>query len=293
MTVLSIVILSYNTKDLTVKCIELVIRQYRKELERGEFEVIVVDNASSDASASAISNIKNQISNIKLIENEKNLGFAKGCNIGERAAKGRYMLFLNSDTEVRDRGFLKMMEFLEKNEKVGVLGGKLLNIDGSPQPSAGKFYTLFNLFLMLLGIENFLGIRKSPNKTSRVDWVSGGCMMIKKNLFERLSGFDEKFFMYIEDMELCYRANKLGFLTYFYPDVKVLHKELGSGNRDFAIINIYKGISYFYSKHKSGIEYIIAKFLLVAKAAFLIFIGVIGRSRGLKERYEKALKFSL
>ena len=121
MTVLSIVILSYNTKDLTLRCIESIIKQYRKELEGGEIEIVIVDNASSDASASAISNIihstsSGQISNIKLIENEKNLGFAKGCNIGVSAAKGKYILFLNSDTETKDRGVLKMTEFLEKNE---------------------------------------------------------------------------------------------------------------------------------------------------------------------------------
>ena len=144
---------------------------------------------------------------------------------------------------------------------------------------------------MLAGLENFLGIRKSPNTISKVDWVSGALMMVKKSLFEKLSGFDENFFMYIEDMELCFRANKLGFLTYFYPNLGVLHKELGSSNRDFAIINIYKGILYFYSKHKNYIEYIIAKILLVTKAAFLIFIGIIGRSRGLRERYEKALNY--
>lgn len=227
---------------------------------------------------------------ITFIQNKVNVGFAKGCNIGARESKGKYILFLNSDTETLDRGFLKMTEFLNANSTIGILGGKLLNPDSSPQPSAGKFYTLFNLFFVLVGIEVFLGIRKSPKTISKVDWVSGGCMMIRKSLFEKLSGFDENFFMYIEDMEMCFRADRLGSATYFYPDVKVVHKTLGSSSRDFAIINIYKGILYFYSKHKSHIEYIMAKVLLVAKASFLIFLSFIARSRGLKDRYEKALK---
>lgn len=290
---LSIIVLNYNTKELTLACIESLIDQYKRELENDEIEVILVDNASKDNSVTSIKKKILGINNISIIENEENLGFAKGCNIGVKKSKGKYILFLNSDTQVLGRGFLKMTEFLDANSTIGILGGKLLNPDSSPQPSAGKFYTLFNLFLMLTGAEVFLGIRKSPRIISKVDWVSGGCMMIKKSLFEKLSGFDENFFMYIEDMEMCFRADKLGFKTYFYPDIKVVHKTLGSSSRDFAIINIYKGILYFYSKHKSHIEYIVAKVLLVAKAAFLIFVGIIGRSRGLKDRYEKALKVSV
>jgi len=288
---LSIIILSYNTKDLTSQCIQSIIENYRKELENGETEIIVVDNASSDGSQSAISNIKYQISNIKIIENKENVGFAKGCNIGAKKSKGKYILFLNSDTETLDRGFLKMTEFLDANSTIGILGGKLLNPDSSPQPSAGKFYTLFNLFLMLAGIEVFLGIRKSPKTISKVDWVSGGCMMIKKSLFEKLSGFDENFFMYIEDMEMCFRADRLGSATYFYRDVKVVHKALGSSSRDFAIINIYKGILYFYAKHKNYFQYTIAKALLIAKAKISIVIGILTDNSSLIKTYGEAIRF--
>ena len=287
---LSIIILSYNTKELTVSCIEAILNEYKKELEEKNFEIIVVDNNSSDNSVSAIGKIPGVV-NLKIILNKENLGFARGANIGAKTAKGSYLLFLNSDTEILDRNFLEMVKFLEHDEKAAILGGKLENSDGSAQASAGKFYTLFNLVIMLLGLERFGFLRSSPNKIKKVDWVSGACMMVRQDLFSKLSGFDEKLFMYMEDMELCFRAKKLGFLTYFYPDIKLRHKTLGSSNRTFAIINIYKGILHFYSKHKSSFEYSIAKTLLLTKSAILILIGILTLNSALRDRYVKAIRF--
>ena len=289
MIVLSIIILSYNTKDLTLRCVESVAKQYKKELEEKKFEIIVVDNASSDGSQSAILNIKNKISNIKLIEGKDNLGFGKGCNLGAEASEGKYMLFLNSDTQVENDGFVQMVSFLEHNPKVSILGGKLENNDGSIQRSCGKFYNLFNLFVVLLGLERLGLLRSSPDKIQKVDWVSGACMMVRGNVFKKLAGFDEKLFMYMEDMEICYRAKKLGFSTYFYPDLNLRHKSWGSSSRTFAIINIYKGILHFYAKHRSSFEYMIAKTLLITKAEILILIGFLTFNKNLIERYRKAI----
>ena len=290
---LSIIILNYKTKDLTTNCIRSLVKQYTKELEGEKLEAIIVDNASSDDSVKSIKYYVSSIkyNSIRIIENRENVGFAKGCNIGAKNARGKYLLFLNSDTEVLDGGFLRMVKFLDENEHVGILGGKLLNKDGSPQPSCGKFYNLFNLFLMLMGFERFGILRTSSNKMQKVDWVSGGCMMIKKSFFEKLNMFDEKFFMYIEDMELCYRAKRLGLLTYFYPNVKVLHKTLGSSNRAFAIINIYKGLLHFYSKHKNGLQYLIAKLMLIIKARGVIFWGLVVNDKALVNTYTRAVRF--
>lgn len=287
---LSIIILSYNTGDLTLQCMQSVIKQYKKELEEKKIEIIVVDNNSIDDSVSAIAGIPLKNFSIKLILNKENVGFAKGCNIGAKAAKGKYVLFLNSDTQVLDGGFLSMADFLEKNPKIAILGGKLHNADGSAQRSTGKFYSLFNLLIMLLGLERLGFLRSSSNRIQKVDWVSGACMMIKKELFDKLFGFDEHFFMYIEDMELCFRARKLGFATYFYPDAKLKHKSLGSSNRTFAIINIYKGILHFYSKHKTRFEYLIVKTLLTVKADALILVGIITFNSVLRDRYRKAIR---
>lgn len=289
MIALSIIILSYNTKDLTLQCIQSVIKQYKKELVDKRIEIIVVDNNSTDDSVSAISGLLLKNHSIKLILNKENVGFGKGCNIGAKSAFGKYVLFLNSDTQVLDGGFLSMGKFLEKNPNVAILGGKLENNDGSVQKSCGKFYNLLNLVIMLLGLERLGFLRSSPTKIQKIDWVSGACMMIRADIFRKLTGFDEKLFMYMEDMEICFRARKLGFLTYFYPNLRLRHKSLGSSNRTFAIINIYKGILHFYSKHKTYIEYLIAKTLLIVKAVILIFIGFLILNSGLRDRYRKAI----
>jgi GT2 family glycosyltransferase len=286
---LSIIVLSYNTKDLTLACLNAIFSVYKNELEEKEIELIVVDNASSDGSQQKISDIQLLIPNLKLIQSKINLGFGKGCNLGAKSAKGKYLLFLNSDTQIKDKGFVGMIKFLDEHPKIGILGGKIENVDGSVQNSAGKFYSLFNLTLMLLGFERFGFLRSSPNFIKRVDWVSGACLMVGKNVFEKLSGFDEKLFMYIEDMEICYRAKNIGYETYFYPDIKLSHRSHGSSNRTFAIINIYRGILYFYRKHKTRLEYLLAGMLLNFKAWFLILIGYLTSNSELRSRYKKAI----
>lgn len=288
---LSIIVLSFNTKTLTVKCIKSLANQYKKFLDADEIEIILTDNASADGTVDEIERLK--ISNLKIVQNQENYGFSKGNNEGAKNANGKYILFLNTDTEVRDSGFLGMTKFLSENPKVGILGGKLLNPDGSTQPSSGKFYTMSNLILMLLGLERFGLLRESPRNVKRVDWISGACFMIRKDLFKRLSGFDENFFMYIEDMELCFRAKNKGLATYFYPDVKVFHKELGSSNREFAVNQIYRGLLYFYRKHKSLWQFFVVKFLLISKAAVAVIIGLITNNMYLRNTYGKALRFTL
>jgi GT2 family glycosyltransferase len=285
---LSIIILSFNTKDLTLACISSIAAQYKRELDKEQFEIIVIDNASTDDSVKAVRNLK--LKNLTVIESNENLGFSKGCNLGAKNAKGEYLLFLNSDTEIKDQGFVKMVEYLKKNEKVGVLGGALKNEDGKAQPSAGKFYNLFNLFLMMIGLERVGILRESPKQIKRVDWVSGASLMVKRQLFEKLGGFAKELFMYAEDMEFCYRASKKGFPTYFYPEVMLFHKERGSSNRTFAILNIYRGILFFYKKHKSNRQYWMARTILFSKASLLKSIGKLTNNKYLEETYGQALE---
>jgi GT2 family glycosyltransferase len=285
---LSIIILSFNTKDLTLACISSIAAQYKQELDKEQFEIIVIDNASTDDSVKAVRNLK--LKNLTVIESNENLGFSKGCNLGAKNAKGEYLLFLNSDTEIKDQGFVKMVEYLKKNEKVGVLGGALKNEDGKAQPSAGKFYNLFNLFLAMLGLERAGFLRESPKQIKRVDWVSGASLMVKRQLFEKLGGFAKELFMYAEDMEFCYRVSKKGFPTYFYPEVMLFHKERGSSNRTFAILNIYRGILFFYKKHKSSRQYSMARTILFSKAALLKNIGKLTNNKYLVETYGQALE---
>ena len=285
---LSIIILSYNTRELTTDCINSIKEIYEKELKKGEIEIILVDNASTDKSMEAFSKLN--YPNLIIIENKENFGFSKGNNIGAKKAKGSYILFLNSDTEVKDMGLVRMLEFMENNSNVGIAGGRLKNLDNSVQKSAGKFYTLFNIILFLLGGERLGLLRKSSPKVSRTDWVSGACMMVRKDVFEKLGGFEEKLFMYMEDMELCFRAKKKGYLTYFYPNIELLHKERGSSNRTFAIIHIYEGILFFYKKYMPLWQYNLVKRLLILKALFIKNLGKIIGNKYYINTYGQALE---
>jgi len=116
---LSIVILTYNTKKLTLECIDSIIKNYKDEIEEKIIEIIVVDNASSDGTANSLSGKKY----VNMFCNTENSGFSKGCNLGAEKAKGKYLLFLNSDTKTFDKGFIKMTDFLDANENVAILGG--------------------------------------------------------------------------------------------------------------------------------------------------------------------------
>ncbi|MDO8621216.1 MAG: glycosyltransferase family 2 protein [Candidatus Levybacteria bacterium] len=295
MVELSIIILNYKTSDLTIACLKSIISKFNKELEFGRFEIIVADNGSKDASVESIKYYVSSIKykNIKILENKENLGFAKGMNKASQNAKGKYLLFLNSDTEMLDKGLTDMIEFLDSNKKVAILGGKFMNKDGSLQPSCGKFYTLFNLFLMLIGTERLGFLRESPSIVKKVDWVSGGFMMVKRDIFKKLGCFDENFFMYMEDMDICYRAKKEGWDTYFFPRACVVHNGHGSSSRTFAIINIYKGILYFYKKHNSYWQYILARTLLTAKAITAIFFGFLTNNIYLKNTYKSVIRIEL
>lgn len=288
---LSIVTLNYNKQQLTLTCLASLYEHFSKEFENGELELVIVDNASADDSVVAINKqIKEKnYKNVTVIANKENSGFGKGCNIGVDNSKGKYILLLNNDTVVKDRSILAMAKYMEENEKVAILGGQLRNVDGSLQASVGSFYTLPKAIMLLLGMQRFGLLDASPKEITEVDWVKGGLLMIGKSTFENLKGFDEKIFMYTEDMELCYRAHKAGLKTYFYPNVQVLHAEHGSTSKTFAIVNIYKNLLYFYKKHRSLPEYYLLKILLIKKALALIFFGTLTGNQYLTKTYKEAL----
>ena len=287
---LSIVILSYNTLDLVLTCVSTLRKQYEKELEDKQVEIIVVDNASEKEVVDGVQKGLRDLAGVHLVKSRQNLGFGKGCNLGAKYSKGEFVLFLNSDTKTNDRGFLEMVNFLKDNPRVAILGGRLLNFDKTPQASAGKFYTPLNFYIMLFGGEKFGLLRSSPDNVRAVDWVSGACFMVNKEIFNELSGFDKNIFMYMEDMEICYRAKKNGFMTYYYPKVSVEHMQHGSSNRSFAIFNIYEGILYFYKKHKSNLEYQIVRLSLFIKALGVYFLGRLTNNSYYTKTYGQALE---
>ena len=279
----SIIILSYNTESLLSDCLQSVFSVTKGE----DAEVIVVDNASSDQS---VAMVRKDFPQVKLIANKTNVGFSKGSNIGAKHAKGEFLCFLNSDTLLTSF-VTKKIDSLFEDAKVGVVGGILENEEKTRQRSYGSYYFLPQLFAMLFFGDNGKEI-SLESKQETVDWVSGGFMITRRELFERLSGFDETFFMYIEDMEFCYRVHKIDLAVLYDSSFRAIHKEQGSSNRDFAITQIYTGIVIFYQKHLPS-QVTIAKFFLLAKAYMVIVYAFVTRNPTLKQRYQKAVQFDL
>ncbi len=277
----SIIVLSYNTQELVLQCLESI----RKHWQHIDHEVIVVDNGSADES---IQKINQNFPTYTVIDNKKNYGFAKGCNIGARHAKGNYLLFLNSDTEFQDNSIKKSIELLENDNKAAIVGCHLHSTNGTSL-SYGKFYTLPVLFDSLF-LRNSLFTREKIGGVQKVDWVSGGCLLIKTEVFTKMRGFDEHYFMYLEDMDLCFQVRRLQYNIFYDPRVIIYHRGQGSSNRTFAIVQIYKGLLYFYKKNKGVTQYILLKFLLFLKAVISICVGTLIMNKYLKNTYIKALR---
>lgn len=283
---LSIIVINYKTLRLTSDCLEFLYDSLGKKIGKN-IEIIVVDNGSGDEETKKLQKLRDRLG-FKLLTSERNLGFAAGCNIGAEISEGEVLLFLNSDTKGH-AGILEMTEFLKNDPKMGVVGGKIVKSDGKTEKSAGKFYNLWNLFLMLAGGER-LGIdRSAPKEYQRVDWVSGGFMMVKKDAFDKVSGFDEDYFMYLEDMDLCMRLRKIGYSTYYCPKASVIHMQHASASRQFAIVNIYKSLIIFYKKNKSRLGYTALVALLYLKALAAYILGRVLGKNALAKTYKEAL----
>lgn len=294
MVLLSFIILSYNKAELVINCIESLLKQYKEELVTGEYEVLLVDNNSSDDTLKRIKAKKFPIKLFTVIENKENYGFAQGNNIGAQKASGKYLFFLNSDAEVLGDGIDKMIDFFETHEDGGIVGAKLVDSKGEQKEgSAGKFFSLSGVFKTLFLGDKRGGTRFTPVLETLADWVPGAAMMVKSDLYKKIDGFDPHFFMYVEDMDLCLRMKKYGFNTYYFPYFSVMHREQGSSNRAFAIIQISKNLLYYYKKHYSKGEYFMVKLMLVAKSVAAITVGLCLRDTYLTTTYKKVLRISL
>lgn len=284
--IVSLIILSWNTKNLTKECLKSI-----GNLKSSE--IIVVDNGSNDGSPEMI---KKEFPRVILIKNKKNLGFGAANNQGMKKAKGDYFLILNSDTVVKNKAPLKMAQFLERHPQTGAVGCKLLNPDGTDQPSFGPFPNLLVSFVMLFA-EHWLGghlVRRSSHEIEETDWVMGAALMIKKEVFAKAGPMDESIFMYLDEVEWCYRIKKAGFKVMFYPEAKIVHLGRGSsktGKKD-PIINIYRGLRHFYQKHYPDWQFLILRLMLKLKAAGALSLGYLTNKQYLKETYGQAFRIA-
>jgi hypothetical protein len=289
---LSIIIISFNTKEVTKKCLESVWRSLQGSKIR--YEIVVVDNNSSDGSPEMLARLsQNKKLNLVFIANKENVGFGRANNQAVKKAYGEHILLLNSDTVVLNRSIEKLYSFYRENQKkVKFVGAKLLNYDLTPQPSAAFFFSLPVVFAALFLKGDYWGLtRFSPDKTKKVDWISGACIMTSKKLYLSLGGFDETIFMYMEEVDLLYRAAKKNWATYIYPKAQIIHLGSSSSNgKTFPILQVFKGFLFFYGKHYSKISLLILKLLLKIKAFTAYFIGLVTQNQYLKKTYGEAYK---
>jgi hypothetical protein len=244
------------------------------------FDVIVVDNGSTDGS---LEMIKKNYPNVFLIANEANVGFAKANNQAIKISKGKYILLLNSDTVSPKELLDQMVSFMNNNPKVGAVGGRLINQDGSLQRLSRGYFpslkTAFNQFLFLSNIfpnsHLFQGLHREVkiDKAEEIDWISAACLMLRKRALEKAGLFDESFFMYVEDIDLCYRIKNCGYKIFSLP-LNVIHFGGSSSSnvkKKMAVMWL-NNLHLFFSKRNSLLKTLIFDFL--AFVGFLMRTGI-------------------
>lgn len=252
------------------------------------YEVIVVDNHSTDGSLAMVAR---KYPNVLLMKNKENVGYGRANNQAIRVSHGQYILLLNSDIAVKDHAIETLYRNIQANPKC-FIGGKLMNEDGSAQPSCGPFYSLPIVFLMLFMKGDYWGATRSSPKTKKiVDWVSGACIMGKKEWFENVGLFDEKIFLYMEEIDFFYRAHRKGYTTLFLPNATFIHSGAASSNgHQTPVVNIYRGLVYFYKKHYHPLSGMCLRFLLRLKAIAVISLATIIHKKQLVQIYEESLR---
>jgi GT2 family glycosyltransferase len=251
---LSIIIVTYNASEDIAPCLQSIIRQRYHD---APIEIIIVDNASSDGTAEIV---RERFPLVTLIQNQKNIGFAAAVNQGVAASTGNVLLLLNPDMEMSDDSLDTSISFLAQHPEIDILGCKLLNVDGTLQESCERFPSIagniFESFFLyhILRHSNLYRLRGFDYNTLReVDVIWGAFMLMRRQVFEKVGGFDEGYFMYAEEMDFCYQAKQKGFKIFFFPDVTVIHRfGLVASNRlQNRYINLHKGHLRFYRKHYS------------------------------------------
>ena len=229
----SVIIVSYNTADLIGTCLESVLAS-----QRVDCEIFVVDNASQDGSAALV---RERFPQVRLIANADNRGFGAANNQALRICTGEYVVFLNPDTTVKPNSFVAMVEYMQANPQVGLAGPKVLNPDGSGQESVSYRYPGHRYGAADLGV-----------LPGEIACVLGACQIAARQLLQELGGFDEDFFLYGEDQDLCLRIRKRGLAIGFIADVVIMHHGGQSERRTLPAEVVRKKIRaeyLFYDKH--------------------------------------------
>lgn len=250
MTKISVIIVTYNNAETIADCLESLIKQNIASA----MEIIVIDNYSTDGTVDLLKR-----ENIKIIKNKVNLGFAKAVNQGAIQASGQYLFLLNPDVILAKEALSELIKVINSNEKIAMVGGKFINEKGKLLVSFGNFPSVKTEFVQKLKlykifpwgryIESTFTSNKLFKTIHQVDWASGGFCLIKKDVFQTLGGFDENFFLYLEDVDLAKRIHELGYQIYFCPMAEAVHRQSRS-NSGLAKKYEQESLKYYFMKHK-------------------------------------------
>ena len=242
---LSIIILNYNVRYFLELCLKSVVAA----ISTIDTEIIVVDNNSNDESCNMI---KQLFPEVTLIENKENFGFSKGNNQGVAVAKGEYICILNPDTVVAEDTFEKLLKFTSLQEKPGIVGCKLIDGTGQFLPESKR-----NIPTVKVALRKLLGNSKkyyanhlNRDETGKVDILVGAFMLLKKEIYHEVNGFDEDYFMFGEDIDLSYRILNLGYNNYYFSDTTIIHYKGESTLKNLNYVkDFYNAMQLFYKKH--------------------------------------------
>lgn len=251
---LSIVIVNWNVGQLLADCL----RSIEQQLERVDLEVIVVDSGSSDGSPAMV---QEAFPWVILLDCGENVGFPKGNNLGLAISRGRHVLLLNPDTVVLDDALQVMMDYLDAHPEVGLVGGQLLNVDGSVQSSRRRFPTLSTAVLESTWLEPYAPrsllarytMADAPeDQTTEVDWLVGACLMARREAVAQVGLMDEGYFMYSEELDWCRRFKTAGWRIVYLPEARIIHY-VGKSSEQAVTrrhVNFQRAkLRYFYKFH--------------------------------------------
>ncbi|CAG0974339.1 N-acetylglucosaminyl-diphospho-decaprenol L-rhamnosyltransferase [Anaerolineae bacterium] len=278
----SFIIVSWNVRDLLRSCLRSVISiQYSVFSVQSPLntETIVVDNNSSDGT---VEMLRAEFPDVRVIVNSENVGFTRGNNQALALAQGRYLFLLNPDTELRAGALQTLTDFAEAHPRVGIIGPQLYYGDGSPQSSRRRFPTLATAFFESTILQQWFPCNRvltryymndtNDDATQPVDWVNGAAMFVRRAVYDQIGGLDERFFMYSEELDWCYRAQQAGWEIFYLPTAQITHYEGKSSEQVVAQRDIYFHSSKvrFFRKYRGAFVAEILRAFLLATFAFQI-----------------------
>lgn len=279
---LSVIIVNWNAGRYLITCVDSICRYI---YDKSTTEIIVVDNNSGDGS---ISFLKEKYPFVQTIENKQNLGFGSANNQGFELSAGKYILCLNPDTVLQDDSLLKMLKFMQIKPEIGIIAPKVLDGSGSICTSVIRAPTFCSEALKILyprkkNIRELLLVDFDYSKPSKVECVSGCCMMLRREAINKTGFFDEDFFMYAEDIELCIRMKESEYDVFYYPEAHIVHlgeKSTGKNHR-IAIHSYISGYVILKKIYGRAIAYVYKIFVILISLAKMVVLSacLLGKGR--------------